>query len=210
MIPQAGGKRTRGSLRSGHGRGPLKLDASPETVATYGVGTNGWLNFEGAEGEGTAGGTDRLHVLSPTFRADFPDLFVASPTGGERLVGGTVTASPGLSRRRRASSRSDTSYSCRPTAGPASTVSSRTYPARREVLVVLPRIATTRARVRVLAREGTVGNALFGDSQINFTIAWNVGSGAEISFVSSERVDSTGPMQRPETSPRVERPDRDF
>ncbi|HVF89056.1 MAG TPA: M14 family metallopeptidase, partial [Blastocatellia bacterium] len=69
---------------------PFSLDAAPETVAAYGVGADGWLNFEGDDGQGAVGGADRMHILSPTIRADFPNLFIASPAGGERVVGGNA------------------------------------------------------------------------------------------------------------------------
>lgn len=172
-------------------RVPFNLDASPETVAAYGVGADGWHDFEGGDGGGNSGGADRMHVLSPTIRADFPNLFIASPAGGERIVGGgsytvswTIPKNAGFAPVRQElflSTDGGANYD-------------RLFdniPGNAEVFsFVLPKIATTRARVRVLALEGSVGNALFGDSQINFTIGSNVGSGVEIAFASSERINS--------------------
>ncbi|HKG23189.1 MAG TPA: M14 family zinc carboxypeptidase, partial [Blastocatellia bacterium] len=170
---------------------PFNLDAAPETVAAYGVGADGWLDFEGGDGQGTVGGTDQMHILSPTIRADFPNLFIASPAGGERVVGGnsytvswTIPKNAGFVPVRQElflSTDGGASYD-------------RLFqdiPGNSEKFAfVLPKIATTRARVRVLALEGSVGNALFGDSQINFTIGSNVGSGVDIAFASSERINS--------------------
>ena len=65
-----------------------------------------------------------------------------------------------------------------------------------KVQITLPRTPTTRARVRILASEGSVGNTLFGDSLTDFSICTNVGSGLEVAFISSERIDrnwSEGP-----------------
>ena len=54
--------------------------------------------------------------------------------------------------------------------------------------ITLPAVVTTRARIRVLAIEGSVGTAVLGDGLSDFTIGANVGSAIDISFVSSEKV----------------------
>ena len=51
--------------------------------------------------------------------------------------------------------------------------------------VVLPAVATSQARIRVLVQDAVTGNFTFGDSPANFTIGQNVGSGVSIAVVSS-------------------------
>jgi hypothetical protein len=58
-----------------------------------------------------------------------------------------------------------------------------------KLLVTMPRLGTSQARMRVLAREGATGNVIFGDNANDFTIGINVGSAIEMSFVSSERLE---------------------
>ena len=66
------------------------LDGMPETFASYATGTGHWQTYEDENGEGTTGGTDAHHRLAPTLRGDFLNVFVGTPTGGERVVGGLV------------------------------------------------------------------------------------------------------------------------
>ena len=168
----------------------FKLDALPGSIATYGIGTNSWLQYEDSNSAGAEGGTDSVHLLPPTLRGDVLDIFVASPNGGERLAAGEpyrvtwrVPRDAGFTPVQQElllSVDGGINY-----AAFAQGISG----ALETLLVTLPRVATTRARMRIVAREGTVGNVVFGDNKTNFTIAGNVGSGVEITFVSSERVD---------------------
>ncbi|MCI0485881.1 MAG: M14 family metallopeptidase [Blastocatellia bacterium] len=168
----------------------LQLDARPETVANYTAGTGGWQNYEDREGAGQKGGPDIRHILSPSLREGFAFVFVATPETGERLAGGDT-------------------YSVAWTVSK----SDNFIPVQHEILlstdggesfariaegirgdvdkfqVRLPPVATGRARIRVLAREGVFGNTVFGDNQGDFRIGANVNSAVEIVFGSSERLD---------------------
>ena len=53
----------------------------------------------------------------------------------------------------------------------------------------VPALATTAARLRMVAIESVFGNALYGDSRADFTIGANVGANVQISLDSSERQD---------------------
>ncbi|HEV8487364.1 MAG TPA: M14 family metallopeptidase [Blastocatellia bacterium] len=168
----------------------FKLDALPATVAGYATGTNSWLNYEDSNNAGSEGGTDTVHALAPTLRGDSLEVFVASPSGGERLAGGelyTVTwrvpretgfVPVGQDLLFSADGGVNFSPIVRGISG-----------AVEKFALNLPRVSTTTARIRLVARDATTGNVVFGDNKTNFTIAANVGSGVEISFVSSERVD---------------------
>lgn len=167
----------------------LNLDAAPESIADYATGTGHWKNYEDSNKAGTGGGTDNVHTLAPTFSGDFPNLFVASPVGGERLIGGetfnvtwTVPKESGFHPVRQElylSTDGGANYERIVEDIPGNV---------EKYLLTLPKVSTTRARIRMLAIEGSVGNSLVGDSQADFTIGSNVGSGVEISFVSSEKI----------------------
>ncbi|HKS42605.1 MAG TPA: M14 family metallopeptidase, partial [Blastocatellia bacterium] len=167
----------------------LNLDAAPDSIADYATGTGHWINYEDSNKEGTDGGTDNLHVLAPTFSGDFPDVFVASPVGGERLIGGetfnvawTVPKESGfipVQQELYLSTDGGVNYE-RIVEGLPGNVES--------YLLTIPKVSTTRARIRLLAIEGIFGNALTGDSQADFTIGANVGSGVDIKFLSSEKM----------------------
>lgn len=168
----------------------FSLDAMPQTAAGYATGTGRWQNYEDADGAGAAGGTDRRHVLSPTLDGVYPSLFVGSPAGGERLISGepytvawTVPRESGfipVHQEVWLSVDGGVNFSpiLQSVAGNAD-----------KAQITLPKTPTTGARVRILAREGSFGNTLFGDSLIDFSICANVGSALEAVFVSSERVD---------------------
>jgi hypothetical protein len=156
----------------------FKLDALPETVAGYGTGTNSWLNYEDSNSAGSEGGTDTVHSLAPTLRGDSLEVFVASPSGGERLVGGELytvtwrvpreTGFVPVAQDLLLSVDGGVNFSpiVRGISG-----------AVEKFGVNLPRVSTTAARMRLVAREGTTGNVVFGDNKTNFTIAASVGSG---------------------------------
>ena len=166
------------------------LDAMPQTAASYAAGSGRWENYEDADGAGATGGTDRRHILSPTLNGVYPSLFVGAPAGGERLIGGepytvawTVPRESGfipVHQEVWLSVDGGVNFSpiLQSVAGNAD-----------KAQITLPKTPTARARVRILAREGSFGNTLFGDSLIDFSICTNVGSGLEAAFVSSERVD---------------------
>jgi carboxypeptidase T len=168
----------------------FNLDALPQTISNYGTGTGHWVNYEDADGEGSAGGADRQHTFSPTFNGVFPSLFVGSPAGGERLIGGepytiawTVPRESGfIPVHQEVWLSVDGGANFTPlldsVAGNAD-----------KAQITLPKTPTARARVRILASEGSVGNTLFGDSLTDFSICANVGGGLEVAFVSSERID---------------------
>jgi hypothetical protein len=168
----------------------FKLDAMPQTTANYATGTGRWENYEDTEGAGASGGTDHHHLLSPTLDGVYPSLFVGAPAGGERLIGGepytiawTVPKESGF-----IPVHQEVWLSTDGGGGFAPVLES--VPGNADnVQIVLPKTPTTHARVRILAREGTFGNTLFGDSLIDFSICTNVGSALEAAFVSSERID---------------------
>ena len=168
----------------------FNLDAMPQTVPNYGTGTGHWVNYEDADGAGSAGGADRQHTLSPTFNGVFPSLFVGSPAGGERLIGGepytvawTVPRESGfIPVHQEVWLSVDGGANFTPL---LDSVQGNADKAQ----ITLPKTPTTRARVRILAREGSFGNTLFGDSLTDFSICANVGSGLEVAFLSSERID---------------------
>jgi hypothetical protein len=167
----------------------LDLDAAPETIARYATGTGHWADYEDSDGTGSAGGLDTMHVLSPTLRGDFPDVFVASPSGGERFVGGEtlmVTWTVPKETTFRASQQelwlsTDGGQSFNRIVEAIQATDERYQ-------LVIPQIPTTRARLRLVAIDGRFGNTLIGDSQADFTIGANVGSIVEISFDSSEKI----------------------
>jgi hypothetical protein len=167
----------------------LGLDGRPESVASYATGTGQWQNYEDADSTGSNGGADNEHVLPPTLRGDLLNIFLAKPNGNERLAAGdtytaawTIPKSSGfvpVQQELLLSTDGGASFAYL-AAGLSGGVEK--FP------IVLPEVATTRARVRVLAIEGTVQNALWGDSLSDFTIGANLGSVIDISFVSSEKV----------------------
>jgi len=168
----------------------FNLDAVPQTTANYATGTGRWENYEAADGAGATGGADQRHVLSPTLDGVYPTLFVGSPAGGERLIGGepytiawTVPKESGfIPVHQEVWLSVDGGMNFTP-------VLESVQGNADKVQLTLPKTPTTHARVRVLAREGSFGNTLFGDSLIDFSICTNVGSGLEALFVSSERID---------------------
>ncbi|HSE98581.1 MAG TPA: hypothetical protein VLD57_09980, partial [Blastocatellia bacterium] len=165
----------------------LKLDAQPQTVAGYEAGAGRWSNYEDLSGEGSTGGIDRQHRLSPTLRGDGLTIFVGAPNGGERLPAGepfTVTWTlPRDSRfvpvQQQIYLSTDGGQNFVPITGDIWGIVDRFQ-------VTLPQAATASARVRISAREGVAGNTLFGDSAADFTIGANVTSIAAINFVSSD------------------------
>lgn len=168
----------------------FNLDAVPQTIANYATGTGRWANYEDPDGAGTTGGIDRHHLLSPTLDGVYPSLFVGAPAGGERLIGGepytvawTVPKESGfIPVHQEVWLSVDGGASFNPLL--------EFVPGNADkAQITLPKIPTTRARVRILAREGSFGNTLFGDSLIDFNICTNVGSALEAAFVSSERID---------------------
>jgi carboxypeptidase T len=166
----------------------LGLDAMPGTIAKYATGTGHWRDYEDSDGTGSEGGLDTMHVLSPTLRGDFPELFLASPGGGERLVGGenfTVTWTV----------PKETNFHPSQQELYISTDGGQSFERLVEGIqgtdekyqLALPQLSTTRARLRLVATDGRTGSTLIGDSQADFTIGTNVGSGIEISLTSSEK-----------------------
>jgi murein tripeptide amidase MpaA len=169
---------------------PFKLDARPETIASYAVGTNGWRNYENEVGASAEGGIDTHHRLSPTLRSDFLSLQIASPSGGERLVAGEPFSVAWLIPKESGFVPVQNDIMISTNSGLTFNSLSPFVPGNVEKFqVTLPSIATTQARIRVSSREGTFGNSIYGDSQADFTIGVNVGAKSEMTFVSSEKVD---------------------
>ncbi|HKP85260.1 MAG TPA: M14 family zinc carboxypeptidase, partial [Blastocatellia bacterium] len=167
----------------------FNLDATPETIADYATGTGRWKNYEDANRAGTDGGTDNGHSLAPTFSGDFPSLFVSSPSGGERLVGGdTLNIVWTLPKEFGFNTVQQELYFSNDGGASYERIGGDLPGNVEKYLFTLPKVSTTRARIRVLAIEGSVGNSIVGDSQADFTIASNVGSGVDVRFVSSEKV----------------------
>ena len=166
---------------------PLQLDAKPDTIAKYGIGTNQWNGYEDSAGAGGVGGVDRVHNLPPTASADDLVLRVGSPRGGERLSGGdtyevawTVPTDPRfVPAQQEIWLSTDGGFLFAPiVTGIPPTVDRR--------LVVLPRASSTSAIIRVFTRGV---NVTFGDSEGTFTIGSEVGSGLVLDLVSSQLVE---------------------
>jgi zinc carboxypeptidase len=180
----------------------LKLDAAPATIASYTAGMSHWANYESASGEGNDGGIDTLHTLGPGVRGDFPSILVAAPGEGERLAGGddyiitwTAPNAPGYAQS--LSLSTDGGFSFAPLAENIPSDAQR-------YRVTMPRLATARGRIQLLATEPVFRNFMIAVSPADFTIGLNVGSSVDVSFVSSERVDlnwtDTSPDEPPQSA----------
>jgi carboxypeptidase T len=166
------------------------LDAMPQTIPNYGTGTGRWNNYEDTDGAGATGGVDRQHIFSPTLNGVYPSLFVGSPAGGERLVGGELYTVAWTVPRESGFIPVHQEIWLSVDGGVNFAPLLDSVPGNADkAQITLPKTPTTRARVRILAREGSFGNTLFGDSLTDFSICTNVGSGLEVAFISSERID---------------------
>lgn len=166
----------------------LMLDAAPATIANYTAGAGSWQGYEDSTGQGSAGGVDTQHTMGPGVRGDYPNIFVASPNGGERLAGGdhyTVVwiapNAPGFPQTLTLSTDSGLSFA----------VLAENIPSDvQRYDIKIPQVSTTRARIRLLAFDTAVThNLLVATSQADFSICSNVGSDVDISFVQSEKMD---------------------
>ena len=168
----------------------FNLDGDPATIASYATGTGKWQAYEDGSDGGTGGGTDSANILAPTLRGDFPDIFVASPGGGERVVAGeAVTAAWTLPRQSGFQTAQQELYLSIDDGVHYARVAS-SLPANLEAFSLsLPIVSTTAARLRVVAIDGATGNALIGDSRANFTIGMNVGGSLDLRVAASERQD---------------------
>jgi murein tripeptide amidase MpaA len=172
------------------GASAFKTDGRPATIAAYRTGSGAWENFEDADGSGSLGGFDLSHVLAPTFRDDFPGIFVSAPAAAERFsAGDDITVSWALSRgdsfnpgTQRVFLSVDGGQSFLAVVGNLSGSDDK-------FSFQLPLTPTANARFRIEAIDRFSGNSIFGDSRNDFTIGSNVGSGVQISFQSSEKVD---------------------
>jgi hypothetical protein len=172
----------------------LVLDGDPATIADYGAGTGMWRNYEDAltagSDAGDVGGTDSWNVLAPTLRGDFPDIFVASPGGGERLVGGeAVSAAWTLPKDSGFQTVRQDVYLSIDDGATFSPLLQGISGSLEAATLTLPHVATTTARLRIVAIDGPTGNALIGDSRADFTIGADVTGGASITIVSAEQQD---------------------
>ena len=165
----------------------LKLDAAPNTIATYTAGMSHWANYEDSTGAGNDGGTDTLHSIGPGVRGDFPSILVAAPEPGERLAGGdeyvitwTAPNAPGFAQSLSLSTDGGVSFASLAENIPSNAQSYR---------VTMPKLATARGRIQLLATEPVRNNFMVAMSQGDFSIGTNVGSQVDITFLSSERVD---------------------
>jgi carboxypeptidase T len=170
----------------------LSLDASPETIARYATGTGHWAGYEDSDGAGSEGGLDTTHVLSPTLRGDFPEVFIASPGGGERLVAGeNFTAAWTVPKETSFHPSQQGLYLSIDGGQSFEPLAEGINGADEKYQLTLPVISTARARLRLVAVDGRTGSTLIGDSQADFTIGANVGSGIEIDLLSSEKVNQS-------------------
>jgi len=163
------------------------LDALPATIASYTAGISHWQNYEDSTGQGSDGGIDTQNAIGPGVRSNFPNILVASPNGGERLAGGddynvawTAPNVPGSAQSLSLSTDGGNSFSL--LAGNIASSSQR-------FIVTLPRVSTTRGRLRLLVVEPVFHNSTFAMSQADFTIGSNVNSNVDITFLASERMD---------------------
>ena len=165
----------------------LKLDGRPNTIAGYTAGMSHWANYEDGNGDGNEGGADTRHFLGPGLRGDFPSILVASPGADERLAGGddyvitwTAPNAPGFPQQLSLSTDGGSSF----------TPLAENIPSdAQRFRVKMPRVATARGRILLLATEPINRNFLIAVSQADFSIGLNVGSNVDVSFVSSEKVD---------------------
>jgi carboxypeptidase T len=170
----------------------LALDANPATKASYTAGRGAWAEYEDSTGAGSSGGADTTSVLPQSLDASRLNIRVDSPAGGERLAAGdslrvswTVGTGTGFipaDEEIWLSTDSGVSH-FRIADGIPGSANSYT--------VVLPSVATSQARIRVLVQDATTGNFTFGDNPANFTIGQNVGSGASIAVVSSSLLEES-------------------
>jgi carboxypeptidase T len=166
----------------------LILDAAPATIANYTAGVGNWQGYENSSGEGFAGGVDTQHTIGPGVRGDYPNIFVASPNGGERLASGddyTVVwiapNAPGFAQTLTLSTDGGLSFSV---------LAANIAPSLQRYNVTIPQVSTSRARIRLLAYDtGETHNLLVATSQADFSIGSNLGSNVDISFIASEKMD---------------------
>lgn len=163
------------------------LDGLPATVASYIAGAGRWQKYEDSTGAGNTGGVDTEHILAPGVRGDYPSVLMASPNGGERLAGGdfysivwTAPNAAGADQSLLLSTDGGFSYT---------TLVETVAPNAQSYNLIVPKIATTRGRLRLVALDPATHNFIFAASRADFSIGLNVGSAADISFVSSERMD---------------------
>ncbi|HKA20763.1 MAG TPA: M14 family zinc carboxypeptidase [Blastocatellia bacterium] len=165
----------------------LMLDATPFTIASYRAGGSQWDRYEDSNGNGNSGGTDSVHTIGPGVRGDYPSILVATPSGGERLAAGddyviswTSPTTPGFTQS--LSLSTDGGFSFSPLADNIPSDAQR-------FRVTMPRISTSRGRIRLLATEPVNHNFMAAVSMDDFSIGVNVGSNIDVSFVSSEKID---------------------
>jgi hypothetical protein len=171
---------------------PLNLDANPATKASYAAGTGEWAGYEDSSGAGSSGGADLTSILPPTLDGSRLNVRVDAPAGGERLAAGdalrvswTIGTGAGFvpaDEEIWLSTDSGVSH-FRIADGIPGSANSYT--------VVLPSVATSQARIRVLVQDAATGNFTFGDSPANFAIGQNVGSGMVVAFVSSNLLEES-------------------
>lgn len=178
------------------------LDGAPGTIASYTAGVSHWENYEDSTGAGNSGGVDALHTIGPGVRGDFQSILVASPGGGERLAGGddyiivwTGPNAPGYPQLLTLSTDGGVSFD---------TLAQNIPSDAQRWRVTMPRVATARGRIGLLAVEPVNHNPMAAMSNADFSIGLNVGSNVEISFVSSDKVDlnwsDTSPDEPPSTA----------
>ncbi|HKQ03635.1 MAG TPA: M14 family metallopeptidase [Blastocatellia bacterium] len=168
----------------------FNLDAEPATVAAYATGTGAWAAYEEAGGAGTEGGTDAIHQMAPTLAGDIPNLVIASPGGGERLVAGEPFAVTWTLPRQAGFQPVKQQLYFSTDGGISFTQLVEDIAGNLEKYsLTIPKVATTTARLRLVAIEGSFGNAIYGDSRADFTIGANVGANVAISLVASEKQD---------------------
>ncbi|MGH9829174.1 MAG: hypothetical protein ACREDR_38645, partial [Blastocatellia bacterium] len=162
----------------------LGVDGDPSTLADYATGTGGWMGYEG---QGT--GSDNTNLLPPSLQPGRVEIAVDSPIGGEHLAAGapltvnwTLSTNVGFTpTEQQIYLSTDSGVTFIQLAGGISGSAD-------SFNVSLPLLTTTEGRIRVVARNTSIGSAALGDSLSNFTIGANVGSGVSLTFVSSQLV----------------------
>ncbi|HYL97381.1 MAG TPA: M14 family metallopeptidase, partial [Blastocatellia bacterium] len=162
----------------------LNVDGDPSTIASYATGTGGWIGYEGQPTPG-----DTTNILPLNLQPGRVEIAVDSPTGGERFVSGTpITVNWTLSTNT-GFTPDEQQLWLSTDSGITFTQVAGAIPGTADTFsLTLPNLTTAEGRMRVVARNTSLGISVVGDTPSNFTIGSNVQSGISISVVSAQIV----------------------